>query len=446
MRRLRERFRNELVVIGVHSAKFPSEELTANLREAVMRHGIEHPVVNDAGFGVWHSFAVRAWPTLVLVDPEGGYTGAYSGEIEAGQFSATVENLIQEFDREGLIDRAPLDFQKEAAPSRPLAYPSKLLPVDSARLFVSDTAHHRILELALPSALIEGTPAHLLRVFGSGEEGMADGPAGEAAFHNPHGLAVIGKTLYVADTDNHAVRAIDLETAEVRTVAGTGMLGRGRRMASENPREMPLRSPWALLPLETHLLIAMAGSHQIWLLLDNGRLGVFAGNGREALVDGPREQSSFNQPSDLTLGYGHVFVADSEASAVRAITLEEETVRVITLVGQGLFEWGDIDGVGPKVRLQHPTGVAFADGAVWIADSYNHKIKRLDPTNGKVESVIGSGAAGHADGPFAEARLFEPEGVAPLDGHLLIADTNNHQIRVADLAAQRLWTLDIEGL
>ncbi|NJN98240.1 MAG: hypothetical protein HC875_31195, partial [Anaerolineales bacterium] len=251
--------------------------------------------------------------------------------------------------------------------------------------------------------------------------------------------------LYVADTENHAVRAIDLTSGMVRRVAGTGHKAHGRFAVGE-PTETPLRSPWALLVLDDIVFVAMAGSHQIWALFQEEQIGPFFGNGREALVDGDQMQSSFNQPSDLSLGMGHIFVADAEASAIRAIALLDEKPRVVTLVGQGLFEFGDVDGMGGMVRLQHPTGLTFYEELVYIADSYNHKIKTLDPTTGQVKTVIGIGKPGQADGPFARAELFEPEGIVAGHGRLYIADTNNHLIRVADLAVERLHTLRLRGL
>jgi hypothetical protein len=469
LRRLREKFPDELVVIGVHSAKFPSERLTENIRQAVLRHDIHHPVINDAGFQVWKQYAVRAWPTVAIVDPAGNYAGSQAGEITAEEMAPLIAQLIDEFDDEGLINSEPLDLRAEAAfePQRLLSFPSKLLlasdgdaPVadpatvegGTGRLYVADTGHHRILEIRLDESGLSG---EIVRAFGSGRAGLQDGPADSAEFHGPHGLAYVGTadveppgsgvSLYVADTDNHAIRAIDLASGAVRTVAGTGIKAHGQ-FSLGKPTETPLRSPWALIPIgDELLLIAMAGTHQIWALVNETQIGPFAGNGREALEDGPRGEASFNQPSDLALGLGHLLVADAEASAIRAISLDEAP-RVITLVGQGLFEFGDVDGTGSQARLQHPTGLAYHDGAIYIADSYNHKIKRLDPTTGLVETLIGTGEAGLADGPFKRAGLFEPEGVAAAEGRLYIADTNNHLIRVADLAAGRLHTLDLRGI
>ncbi|MEM7346397.1 MAG: hypothetical protein AAF485_19325, partial [Chloroflexota bacterium] len=443
MRRLREIYPNELVVISVHSGKFPSEKSTANIREAVMRHGIHHPVINDADFQVWQAYTIRAWPTIVLIDPAGKVVDTQPGEILAETYQEKIEALIAAFDAINLLDRTPIDFEPEISqePIRPLNYPSKVLLGPDNLLYIADTGHHRILEVSLKMSQFTGG---IQRVFGQGQPGFQDGAAEEAQFHDPHGMALNGSTLYIADTENHAIRAIDLKEGSVRTVAGTGKKAHAQ-LQLDKPTKTPLRSPWALLTEDEVVFIAMAGSHQIWVLLKEQQLGPFFGNGQEALVDGPQMESSFNQPSDLSLGMGHIFVADSEASAIRAISLTE-TPTVITLIGQGLFEFGDNDGVGSAVRLQHPTGLVYHNGLVYIADSYNHKIKTLDPTQGRVTTVIGTGDAGYVDGSFEEAHLFEPEGVAAMDDYLFIADTNNHAIRIAHLPTQSVHTLALKAL
>lgn len=186
----------------------------------------------------------------------------------------------------------------------------------------------------------------------------------------------------------------------------------------------------------------MAGSHQIWILLGEKQLGVFAGNGAEALVDGPRAAASFNQPSDLAFAMNHLFVADAEAGAIRALPLAADS-PVITLIGQGLFDFGDVDGVGAVVRLQHPTGLTADKKLLYLADSYNHKIKTLNPATGEVKTLIGTGEAGARDGAFSQAQLFEPEGVMVAQHRLYIADTNNHCLRVADLQTQQIQTISL---
>jgi len=320
-----------------------------------------------------------------------------------------------------------------------LQHPAKLLYAVGDRLFVADTGHHRILEVQLS---LDGLSGEIVRIFGSGEAGWQDGHRQQAHFHSPHGLALHDNTLYVADTENHAIRAIDLVREQVRTVAGTGEKAHGLAVTGATPTTMALRSPWALVSLDEILWIAMAGAHQLWVLLAEKQLGVFAGNGAEALVDGPRADASFNQPSDLVFAMNHLFVADAEAGAIRAVTLTDDPT-VMTLVGQGLFEFGDVDGVGATVRLQHPTGLAAGADLLYIADSYNHKIKTLNPVTGEVKTLIGTGSPGAVDGVFAQAQLFEPEGVVVTNKRIYIADTNNHAIRIADLTTQQLHTLQL---
>jgi DNA-binding beta-propeller fold protein YncE len=456
LRRLRQRFPDELAVIGVHSAKFPTEKRTSSIREAVQRHAIDHPVVNDAEFDVWQQYAVRAWPTIAVIDPRGYYLGAIPGEIDADALAPVIEKLIEVHDAQGEIDRRPLGARpagasslrtSEAADSSrsprsadgaTLSYPSKLIITSESTLFVADMGHHRVLQLELAP---DQRSAAIARVFGDGRAALEDGAADRASFHSPHGLARRGSTLYVADTENHAVRAIDLESGAVRTVAGTGEKARHHFQPGKSPTETPLRSPWGLWVQRPRLFIAMAGSHQVFSLEDEKTLLPFAGSGREALVDGPALAAGFNQPSDLAGNGRELFVADAEASAVRSIAIDGKPIAT-TLVGAGLFEFGDVDGIGERVRLQHPAGIAF-DGLIFIADSYNHKIKRLDPSTREVKKFIGTGEPGRVDGPFYQAQLSEPEGVAVRDKYVYVADTNNHAIRVGDMKSMRLHTLEI---
>lgn len=427
-----------MVVVGVHSPKFLAERETEGLRQAILRLSVGHPVVNDREFRVWQAYAVRAWPTLMFIDPRGRVLGKHEGEFPPGAIDRLIGEMVAEFDAGGLLDRRPLALRAEAPGAvSPLRFPGKLLAdAASGRLVVSDTGRNRLV-----LADLEGT---VRQVIGSGEAGLADGPADRARFRQPQGLALAGETLYVADTENHAVRAVDLRSGQVGTVAGTGEPGLGERTGGP-ALVTPLRSPWDLALLDGVLYVAMAGAHQIWALAGS-RIEPHTGNGREALVDGPRAEASMNQPSGLATDGVRLYVADSEASAIRAIE-SGPGGAIRTIVGEGLFEFGDRDGTGPaQVRLQHPLGVAWHAGALYVADTYNHKIKRLDPATGECRALLGSGEPGHADGEGARARFGEPSGLAAAGGRLYVADTNNHAVRVADLATGAVRTLALRGL
>lgn len=460
VRRLKELFGDALVVIGVHSAKFEAEKSTRAIRQAVLRHQIDYPVVNDHRFDIWRSYCVRAWPTLILVDPEGCLKAQHSGEIEADQLAPLIGRMIEHFDRRGILSREPLAARSEepAEPVGTLRFPSKVLASMDGHLFVADTGHHRLLEIALDAERRRG---RIRRVFGRGEPGLEDGAARQASFHSPHGIARWGSRLYVADTGNHAIRRIDLVGGEVRTLAGTGRKAPKLGLAGP-PGATPLRSPWDICcHRHSQLFIAMAGSHQIYSLTTGEallpgdeppppELAVFAGTGAEALIDDQRLRASFNQPSGLAANRNQLFVADAEASAIRRVPVAGEPSgesRVETLIGTGLFDFGDTDGTGLEVLLQHPTGIALFDGWLYIADTFNHKIKRLDPATRETRSLFGNGQCGCQDGSFDEAMLAEPEGLSfePGRRRIYVADTSNHRIRVADLDTRCIWSLEIEA-
>lgn len=441
MRRLEEKYPNELVVIGVHAGKFWAERVTANIRQAVLRLRVEHPVVNDRFFRTWRSYAVSAWPTVVLIDPEGYVVDVHPGEITSDTYQPTLDRLVGEFDRQGKLNRQPMRFEPEAAaePPRPLSFPGKVL-ADGRRLFIADTGHDRIVVVDLTE---DGRSGRVETVIGGGARGLADGDFQHAAFDWPQGMALLGNVLYVADTENHVVRAVDLAQGKVETVAGTGEQARGFRIAGFG-RKVPLSSPWDLAIRGRGLYIAMAGTHQIWRLdLDTGEIRPYAGTGAEEIVDGPRMTAALAQPSGLAVEDELLYFADSESSAVRVVDLPPRG-DVSTIVGTGLFDFGDEDGAGDEARLQHPLGIAWRDGLLFVADTYNNKIKTVDVTKKAAKTYLGSGETGLRDG---DAPLFyEPGGVSVADGKLYVADTNNHAIRVVDLATRRTETVDIQGL
>jgi DNA-binding beta-propeller fold protein YncE len=301
--------------------------------------------------------------------------------------------------------------------------------------------------------LDDAAAGHITAVIGSGTAGLLDGPFATAQFDHPNGLALAGDTLYVADTENHSIRAVDLTAGTVQTVAGTGQIG--YRRAGGAPRQTALNSPWDVAIGGDTLYIAMAGTHQIWAMrLPDGAVGPFAGAGPEDIRDGPLRQAFLAQPMGLALDGDRLYFADAEDQAVRWADLSGAAPQVQTLVGTGLFDFGDKDGVGNFVRLQHCQAVAVHAGQVYVADTYNSKIKRIDPATRECTTWLGqttprSGEVpprDHVDDPTAAAIEFdEPAGLSVAGDHLYIADTNHHRIIVADLTTRATRPLALTG-
>jgi thiol-disulfide isomerase/thioredoxin len=439
LKKLEKKYPNELVVIGVHSAKFENEKDTENIRRIILRYEIEHPIVNDADFAIWRSYAVDAWPTRYLIDPAGYVIGKLSGEGGYEALDKAIADSIAEFRKRGELNEAPLKLALERAKvgDLPLAFPGKVLADEKGgRLFIADSDHNRIV-----IAKLDGT---LLETVGTGVHGADDGSFDRATFFRPQGMALDGETLYVADTENHLIRQVDLKSKTVTTIAGTGQQSQRHLDQIGMARTIALNSPWDLQLVGHVLYIAMAGPHQIWQLeLTMREISTFAGSGREARIDGPVDEAGFAQPSALATDGKTLYVSDAEANIIRAIDLGKNG-QVRTLVGGDLFDFGDVDGSGNDVRLQHPLGLARWNDKLLIADTYNHKIKLLDPSARTVKSFAGAGKPGQADG--AKPLFYEPGGLAVAGDKLFVADTNNHAIRVVDLKTKETKTLPIKGL
>lgn len=406
--------------------------MTPNILQTVVRLGLDHPVVNDRQFRIWRSYAVSAWPTLTVIDPDGYIASQEAGEIPAEVLAPALHEIIAQGDRRGTLNRTPFEFPVEPPPTTPLMFPAKLLiDSDANRLIVSDTSHHRIIVVRLDP---DGRSGQTEMVIGNGKAGFDDGTFASASFWRPHGLALAAQHLYVADTWNHAIRRADLAAGHVTTVAGTGEQARRRNMTG-SARQVALSSPWDLLVHDNSLFIAMAGTHQIWRFdLSAGVVGPWAGSGAEAVHDDVRPNAALAQPSGLTTDGARLFFADSESSAIRWADFGP-TGQVHTIVGTGLFDFGDRDGSGDAVRLQHPLGVAWQDGGLYIADTYNNKIKRLDPATRATTGWLGGAG-----------ELWEPGGVAVIGERVYIADTNHHRIVTAGLDADRVEEVEIRGL
>jgi sugar lactone lactonase YvrE len=423
LRELESRFPDQIAVVGVHSGKYTAERETSRIRDASIRLGAVHPTINDRQFRLWRAYAVRAWPTLVAIDPRGFVVGTQAGEFTADRIAPFAERVIAEARSVGALVEGRLHFAPDAptSQSRTLAFPGKVA-VDGRRIAIADSGHHRVLVGTLDDA---GTTMRVDRVIGGPSAGYAEGAV--PAFRYPQGLAFSGDLLFVADAGNHSVREVTLATGVVRTLAGTG---RQLRSAVDEAQGA-LSSPWDVAVADDTLYVAMAGIHQLWTVeLSSGTAEVLSGSGAEELHDGPHASAALAQPMGLCLSDDAIWFVDAESSAVR-VADRDPSGGVRTLVGTGLFDFGDIDGTGDAVRMQHQQGIArTSDGRLLVCDSYDDALKWVDPTTRRAETWV--------------RGLHEPSGLAIAERAVYVADTNAHRIAVVNRRSGEVWPLIIE--
>jgi DNA-binding beta-propeller fold protein YncE len=414
LRSLEERFADEIVVVGIHSPKFPHEHEHETVRRAVQRLHIRHPVLDDPDLITWQQYGVRGWPTLVVIDPEGYVVGGISGEGCGPVLTQTIQRLIKTHDATGTLVRGPIEFLTVSPTDdedRVLDHPAKVaVEPGGLRVAIADTGHNRVLVCDL-----------LGRV--EAEFGL---------LHAPHGLRFDQSNperVIVCDTGADRVVAVALSGGDL-TVLATG-----------------IASPWdAVVDDDGSIVVAEAGRHRLRRIpAGGGETEVLAGTGQENLIDGPATDALLAQPSGLARLVGGLVFVDAEASALRVLTDQGE---VRTLVGQGLFDWGASDGGPDSSALQHPLGLAVgprpesgpdagAIPTVYIADSFNSLLR----------AWTGSGLTS-AEGALRTlpvAGLDEPAGLDVLpDGRLIVADTNHHRVVVIDPASGSVSPLELD--
>ncbi|WP_228921904.1 NHL domain-containing thioredoxin family protein [Streptomyces sp. DH7] len=425
LRELEEKHRDTVVIIGVHSPKFVHEAEHQAVVDAVERYEVHHPVLDDPELATWKQYAVRAWPTLVVIDPEGYVVAQHAGEGHAHAIGKLVQELEAEHGAKGTLRRGDGPYVAPEPVATHLRFPGKALLLPDGGFLVSDTTRHRLVELDADGETVR-------RHFGTGERGLQDGGPEEARFSEPQGLAVLPDgRVAVADTVNHALRALDLTTGVTSTLAGTGRQWWQGAPSSGPAREVDLSSPWDVAWFGDRLWIAMAGVHQLWTYdPESATVRVAAGTTNEGLVDGPAAEAWFAQPSGLAVSADgeRLWVADSETSSLRWVDRDE---HVRTAVGTGLFDFGHRDGAADQALLQHPLGVtALPDGSVAISDTYNHALRRYDPVSGEVTTLA--------------TDVREPSDAVLVDGDLVVVESARHRltrlrlpeeaVRVADQA------------
>jgi thiol-disulfide isomerase/thioredoxin len=412
LRPLEEKYGDALVIVGVHSPKFAHEGEEAAVKAAVERYEVGHPVLDDPELVTWQNYTARAWPTLVLVDPNGYIVAQYSGEGHAHALDALLEELVAEHDAKGTLTRGKSPYVAPVEEPTELRFPAKVIAKGNGFL-VADAGNHSVVELAEDAQTV-------VRRYGSKTRGMTDGGPEQAQFSEPNGLTLlpdevaktVGYDVVVADTVNHALRGITTSTGETRTLVGTGkqwMDGDGTDVLS---------SPWDVAWWEGKVWIAMAGVHQLWTFDPlTGETEVAAGTTNEGLRDGALKEAWFAQTSGLAADGDRLWLADSEISALRWVDDE-----VHTAVGTGLFDFGLRDGKAEEALLQHPLGVtALPDGSVAVLDTYNGAVRRYDVRSDVVETMA--------------TGLAEPSGAVVIGNELLVVESAAHRLTRVPLGA-----------
>jgi sugar lactone lactonase YvrE len=406
LREIEEQYPEDLVVIGVHSGKYVAERDSLRIRDASLRYEIAHPIVNDRQFRIWRSYAVRAWPTLVAIDRDGYVVASHAGEFTAAMLQPFLDALVSAPSKHRVPTIEQVKPELPVIAPALLRYPGKVA-VDAERIAISDTGNHRVL-----FGRLEGDTRMVVEK--------------EIELHSPQGLAFDGNRVFVADSGTHTVYAIDVSEGKKTVLAGTGA-----QMRTKADRDAgALSSPWDVTLVGKRLFVAMAGIHQLWLIdVDTGERKVHCGTGGEDIVDGPNPEALLAQPMGLATDGRRLYFADAESSAIRWSDVDPAGA-VGTIVGTGLFDFGDVDGVGEKVRMQHQQALALDDrGDLLVADSYNDAIKRVNIATREAKTWI--------------RGLHEPGGIAHAGRYAYIADTNAHRIVVADYGSGEMRQLEI---
>ena len=406
LRGIEEKYADVLVVIGVHSPKFEHEKDPVALAAAVERYGVAHPVLDDPDLTTWDRYTARAWPTLAVVDPTGYVVATMAGEGHAAGLVRLIDELVAAHETAGTLHRGDGPYKAPEPPSTDLRFPGKAVLLDDGSFLVSSSAHHALVHLEPDAETVR-------RRIGIGTRGRADGGPAQAQFSEPQGLAVLpahsagiaGYDIVVADTVNHLLRGVRLSDGSVTTIAGTGRPQRSPAgTGAHDALAVDLSSPWGVAWFEGKIIVAMAGTHQLWWFDPVKRTaGVYAGTTVEALKDGPLADVWMAQPSGLSAAGNRLWIADSESSAIRFV----EAGEMHTVAGQGLFDFGLVDGPADEALFQHPLGVcALPDGSVLVADTYNGAIRLISAPGNRVVATVATGLAVPSD------VLLTPDGGA----------------------------------
>ncbi|TAL27976.1 MAG: hypothetical protein EPN97_15605 [Alphaproteobacteria bacterium] len=426
LKSLETEFGDSLLVIGVHSAKFAGEKDGNRILAAAKRFGITHPVINDSAFHVWDGFRVEAWPTLILLGPDGAEVNRYAGEGHKDEIQSDIKDVLAKTSKAAT---SLAGLKMKADEKSTLSFPSRLgFAPDTPwgeLVFVADAGHNRLLGFDIKG--------NIKITIGGGHEGAEDGDFAKASFNHPRGFAVAKDAIYVADTGNHMIRKADFKTGTVSRLAGTGERGTDRDVTDADGLKTAIASPWdaKMLPDKKTLVIAMAGLHQLWTLdTEKNTLSVLAGTGAESIEDGKAADSTLAQPSGISVFHDDVYFVDAESSSLRVLTKDG---NIKTLIGTGLFDFGIVDGKYPRALLQHAQGLDVQTGRVVLADTYNNALRLYDLQTNELSTI-----------KLPEGALLEPGDILHLNGKMFVADTNHNRIAVVDARAGTVEELTLK--
>ena len=431
---------NEVMIIGVHSPKYKVEKTPENVKEAIERYEIKHPVILDSEMKIWKGYNIGAWPTFVIIGPDGIIRDKIAGEISLDALDKKLSLVIKKYKKNMLRKKSIIYVSKATKQRGILRYPGKLSIAPDGKLIAIANSN-------MNNIIVIDKKGEVIQKIGSGIKGAVDSNMIKSSFFKPQGVAWLdNNALLVADTYNHKIRLIELDSDKVTTKAGSGMQGAPLKYLEEKiALKAKLNSPWDIAIGKNTAYIAMAGSHQILAYDLDDTVSYLAGIGYEDIEDGDFKHCSFAQPSGLSLNNDKIYVADSEASGIRDISLKNNFVS--SIVGSGLFVFGDRIGRLEETLFQHPLGVNYDDGVLFIVDTYNNSIKEINLSKKISRNIISKEehSVCKVDDPRCDALgLFEPSDVKSDGKYLYISDTNNHLIRRYDKNKKILETIAIK--
>ena len=302
----------------------------------------------------------------------------------------------------------------------------------AGNLYIADAWSKRIRK-------VDAATGTISTIAGTGERGYGGdgGPATQAYLNHPRGVAVDGVgNLYIADDDNHRIRKVDAATGTISTLAGTTEVRDGGP-ATQAHLIHPLG---VAVDADGHVYIADTENHRIRRVdASTGTISTFAGTGEsgDGGDGGPASQAQLSEPEAVAVdGAGNLYIADSANQRIRRV--DATTGTISTIAGSGHWDYGGDGGPATEAHLRHPRGVAVdGDGNLYISDSGNHCIRKVDAATGTISTIAGTGEWGYSGdgGPATRAQLGETVGVAvDGDGNVYIADPGSNRIRKVDAA------------